>query len=399
MLYPSIAELPPSPPFSEWDVLETEHLITPRPIPGTRPLGPGGSLQLEPPACLPDRFPQVECQRCANACPTAALSARGAAPVLGDGCVGCGQCVLACPTGALEAPGFRFQPAAVRGATTIDCWRVRAADSPKDALRLPCLGGLSTAALLELTAASTDSAPELLDRGFCQQCPAGGQVHPAAKPLAEAHRLLREIGVPKERWPRLTSRRLPIARMADSSGEPLMEERLSRRALLTGGTAKRKQPPVSTTPVATGPERRGERTRLFAALERLAPDRGPPAWLFPHIIASDSCANHQVCASACPAGAIRPYRWEGAAGVRFDPAACTACGLCVALCPEQALTLVPTGLADSPRTLSTLSRHAERTCPECGADHQGSGDLCPSCEKDRGFARDAFHTLFGAASP
>lgn len=368
-------------------------------MPHTRPLGPSSSLQLEPAACLPERFPQVECRRCADACPTAALSARGAGPTLGDGCVGCGQCVVACPTEALKAPGFRFLPRAVPGGIAIDCWRVPAAHSPKATLRLPCLGGLSTAALLELTAATTDGAPKLLDRGFCPQCPAGGEVHPATKPLADAHRILEELGVPEARWPRLASRRLPLARMADGSGEPLMEERLSRRALLTGGAAQRRQPPVSTTGGAARPERRRERERLFAALERLAPGGEPPVWLFPQIIASDACANHQVCGSACPVGATRPYRSEGAAGIRFDPAACTACGLCIALCPEQALTLVPTGLADSPRAPRTLTRHAERTCTECGANHQGPGELCPACEKDRGFARDAFHTLFGAASP
>lgn len=372
-----------------------ELVTVPQPMPRTHPLGPGSSLQVVPAACLPDRFPQVECRRCTDACPTAALSARGAGPILGDGCVGCGQCVAACPTGALHAPGFRVPAPAAPGRIAVDCWRVPAADSPRGALRLPCLGGLSTAALLELTAVTTDGAPELLDRGFCPQCPAGGGVHPATKPLADANRILEGIGVPEERWPRLSSHRLPITRMADTSGEPLLEERLSRRALLTGATNRPKHP-AGTAASRTG---QPERARLFAALARLAPEREPPAWLFPTITASDACANHQVCASACPARAIRPYRSEGAAGIRFDPAGCTACGLCVALCPEQALTLAPSGLADSPHTPRTLTRHAQRTCPECGADHQGSGDLCPGCEKDRGFARDAFHTLFGTASP
>lgn len=372
-------------------------MTDPRPTSLTRPLGPGSRIRLRAAACLPERFPRVACRRCADACPTAALSAGGAGPVLGDRCVGCGQCQVACPTGALDVPGFPAQPPTVHGALAIDCWRVPTSDSPKGALRLPCLGGLSTAALLELTAAAGDGAPELLDRGFCRECPAGGEVHPVTARLAEAHRVLEAIGVPPERRPRLLSHRLPLARMADHAGEPLMEGRLSRRALLTGGADRPKQPAGTAASRTDEAGRRSERERLFAALARLAPKREPPAWLFPEIIASDACANHQVCASACPTRALSPYRSEGAAGIRLNPSACAACGLCVTLCPEQALSLTPSGLADALRMARTLTRHAQRSCLECGADYRGPGDVCPACEKDRDIARDAFRTLFGAA--
>jgi Fe-S-cluster-containing hydrogenase component 2 len=366
-----------------------------RPTSLTRPLGPGSRIRFRAAACLPDRFPQVACRRCADACPTAALSARGAGPILGDGCVGCGQCQVACPTGALQVPGFPAQPPVARGAIAVDCWRVPAADSPTGALRLPCLGGLSTAALLELTAVAGDGAPELLDRGFCRECPAGGEVHPATRPLAEAHRILEAIGVPPERRPRLLSRRLPVVRMADHAGEPLMEGRLSRRALLTGGTARPKHPAGNgaTAPGEMG--RLGERERLFAALARLAPECPPPSYLLPRLMGSARCADHEVCASACPSGALSGYRDGEARGIVFDAAACTACGVCVRLCPGQALSLDASG-GGAPRS-ERLTRFATRPCAQCGADHLGEDALCPACQRDRDFAQDAFASLFGSA--
>ncbi len=314
--------------------------------------------------------------------------------------MGCGQCAIVCPTGTLAVPGFDIPAPASLEVRAVDCWRVPAADSRRGTLRVPCLGGLSPAALLELTAAAERSPVALLDRGFCGECPAGGEIHPMAAALAETQRLLAEVGIAPERWPRRVARPLPLSRMADGAGEPRLEERMSRRALLAGFAARPKPPGLSPSSATTGesPVRpRPERERLFAALERLAPDTLPPARLFPKLTASDACANHQICASACPTPALRPYRGEGVRGIAFAAAACVSCGLCVALCPEQALTLSMAGDADTDQSRGALTRFAVRVCPDCGADHQGNETVCPACRKDRSFARDAFQTLFGAA--
>jgi ferredoxin len=313
--------------------------------------------------------------------------------------VGCGQCAIACPTGALAVPGFDTPASASLEVRAVDCWRVPAADSPRGTLRVPCLGGLSPAALLELTAAAERSPVGLLDRGFCGECPAGGEIHPMAAALAETQRLLAEVGIAPERWPRRVTRHLPLVRMADSAGEPRLDELVSRRALLVGFAARLAAPALSP-PSASADESpvrpRPERERLFAALEQLAPDTLPPARLFPKLTAGDACANHRICASACPTPALRPYRGEGACGISFAAAACVSCGLCVALCPEQALTLSTAGDADTDQSRRALTRFTVRVCPDCGADHQDNETVCPACRKDQSFARDAFQTLFGA---
>jgi ferredoxin len=155
-----------------------------------RPLRPEARLWYRSASCLPARFPQVECRRCADACPTGALAVEARGPALGEGCVGCGQCATACSTGALTVPGFDIPAPASLEVLAVDCWRAPAADSPKGTLRVPCLGGLSPVALLELTAAAERGPVALLDRGFCGECPAGGEIHPAAAALAETQRLL-----------------------------------------------------------------------------------------------------------------------------------------------------------------------------------------------------------------
>jgi NADH-quinone oxidoreductase subunit I len=50
------------------------------------------------------------------------------------------------------------------------------------------------------------------------------------------------------------------------------------------------------------------------------------------------------CVAACPSSALW-LEWtaepDDAAGVRFDPLACVACGRCVTACPADALRMTP----------------------------------------------------------
>ena len=112
--------------------------------------------------------------------------------------------------------------------------------------------------------------------------------------------------------------------------------------------------------------------------------------------ANAACAGHGVCVSVCPTGALQGYTDGQGRGLRFDPAACTACHLCTRLCPEQALRLAST--ADQDTTAAQprrLTRHQTRRCDECGAEHLAADVLCPACRADQDFARSAFHTFLG----
>ncbi len=360
----------------------------------SRALGPTTRLAIYADACIPARFPEMACRRCADACPTGALVATSEGPELASGCVDCGRCAVVCPTEALSVPGFEITPT-TSGMIAIDCWRVPAKDSPSGALRVPCLGGLSAAALAELTAEAEGRPLVLLDRGFCARCPAGGREHPDTHPAStvidEVRRLLDDCGVAPTDGPRLIGMPLPADRMVEGMGEPLLESRVSRRALFTG-QALRTSPPAPVPLDTTAEQTAGlGRRRLLAALQRLsAAERPLPARLFPRLTANHDCADHRVCASACPAGALTAYADDAARGLHFDAAACIACDLCTRLCPEQALRRDGPGETRADRVLHRLTRHLMQICPECGAEHGNPEPVCPACRRDRDFARSAF---------
>jgi ferredoxin len=380
-------------------------------------MGPGARLRIQWEACLPNRYATLECSCCVEACPTQALRLTAKGPELGGECLACGRCVPVCPTEALGVPGFASVPTqrtAAHRPLAIDCWRVPHSESPAGAWRVPCLGGLSSAELAELTAClAPDQCPVLLDRGICAQCPAGDPTDtesngfPAQAVLQEVEKLLGALGLVPRAWPRRLAMPISPDRMQDP-GSPLLEERVSRRGFFTGrsgaarsparsGTANATPFDRSRTQGATPTDRPSRRQRLLAALTALAGPGVPlPNRLYPQLQASAACAGHGVCLSVCPTGALQGYTDGQGRGLRFEPAACTACNLCMRLCPEQALRLA--SAADQDATAAQprrLTRHQTRQCDECGAEHLAAEVLCPACRADQDFARSAFHTFFG----
>jgi Fe-S-cluster-containing hydrogenase component 2 len=361
-------------------------------------------LTIQADACIPVRFPELSCRQCANACPTHALMATSRGPELASGCVDCGRCAIVCPTEALRVPGFDLNPT-TRGLVAIDCWRVPSTESPRGAMRVPCLGGLSVAALTEWAAEAAGQAVVLLDRGFCGRCPAGAcadpDEHPADRVIGTVQGLLEEMGVAPAHRPRLVAMPIPVARMLDGMGEPLLESRMSRRGLFTAQAFRPAAPEYPSRDIGTLSTPGLGRPRLLAALQRIAPTESPlPARLFPSLTATLDCADHRVCASVCPTGALTGYADDVARGLHFDAAACIGCELCVRLCPEQALRLEASSEGTAERSTSRLTQHAAQTCPQCGAEHSNPAEpVCPACGRDQDFARSAFQTLFSRPLP
>lgn len=310
-------------------------------IPPARALGPSARLAYREGSCLPARFPEMSCRCCTDACPTGALVATSGRPELASACVDCGRCTVACPTDALSVPGFDIRPT-TGGMIAIDCWRVPAADSPSRALRVPCLGGLSTAALAELTAEADRRPVAPLDRGLCARCPAGASAHPdthtEAHVIDEVRRLLDDCGVAPTDGPRRTAMSLPAARMVEGMDEPLLESRVSRRALFTGQALRTSQPAPAPRATPAAQTVGSGRRRLPAALQRLSAGERPlSARLFPSPTANHDCADHRVCASACPTGALTAYADDAARGLRFN-AACIGCDLRLAFSRQPPAT-------------------------------------------------------------
>ncbi len=365
------------------------------PVAARRPLGLDSRLRFDAAACLPARYPGCACGVCVSACPVGAIELEAGAPVAsGEACIGCGQCVAACPTAALEVDGFAL-PSELPvgpGALFIDCWRVPPAESPEGAWRVPCLGGLDAGWLLALFDRLDERGARpirLLDRGACQNCPAGGGIENFHAALDEVRELLSACGVDPAVLPASTfqAARQALAPSIPTAASAVPIERRQFFRSLLGGAARTLDAANAAVAVPADEPLRREilplaNLRIATALDNIARRRGrsaPPRAL-PQLSVAD-CAAHGVCARVCPTGALQ--RSEAANGssaeLRFRAALCIGCGQCVRVCPDGALRLTPEGgRAGS----ETLVRWTAQNCVVCGEAFFGRpGDTCPACEK------------------
>jgi ferredoxin len=382
-----------------------------------RRLRPDAAVGLLAKSCLELHSRRVACARCAEACPTKVLSVTPEGLRLNDGCLGCGRCMAACPTGALAVHGFslKLTPEFTLDALALDCWKVPSHLSPPGAVRVPCLGGLSVSHLLALRYVAGSRRFALLDRGWCSRCAAGRHdCHPAQTVLSATRDWLKDIGAPASHWPVLDKQPLAVSFQRqtisdDADASPVKRRdflsRLARQVAATVsevGAFRIEEKTVGSLvrPVhGLAPLRAFEREHQLLLLEQLAARYGGtlPARFFPVVEIGPDCQDHRLCVNLCPTGALGSHQDNNGGGVMFDATICIACGQCQRICPEHAVRLQPQPARGSPRDRSvTLTRHALRTCAECGETFSADGreTRCPTCRKSKDFARAGFDSLF-----
>ncbi|AGA32637.1 Ferredoxin [Thioalkalivibrio nitratireducens DSM 14787] len=383
-------------------------------------LHPERTLWLNARECLALRFPHAGCNACADQCLLGALSLAADTWALADGCVGCGRCAARCPTDALTITGFDRDPATPRPGEPlyVDCTRVPAASTPERGLRVPCLGGLGTDALLQLVARSP-AGVRLLDRGLCVGCPAGDDpCPPVTDALETANALLAEVSASPEPRIAVEARILQAAPRSPGPASDLHRSGVSRRgfwkALASEGVRVRYAgnepiPPASigNAPPPDGRARVTPRKRLALIARLRALDetrtRPLPAGLRPSLAIAGTCRDHSLCVRLCPTGALEIQESTSRKSVHFEPDRCIECAACTQACPEGAIAWQPTAhdFATGPRTLIT---HGTRTCSECGADFvqhgrdedDGALPSCPTCRKSRQLMQSVFSDLFAS---
>ncbi len=332
------------------------------------------------------------------------VSERG--PVLTGDCLGCGRCAAACPTDALQVQGFPALPLPGQPApsvTRLECWRVPEAPLRSGTLHVPCLGGLDASRMLTLHRLAGPSGITLVDRGWCQDCPAHGcgTGHPADRALETANHILGETGVPDADLPRfsleplsegMASRDLPGRDLQARTGRRDFFRRLGGHAATVHGA---REDNVGTDPAArvlVGKHVPSRRRRLAAELVAATGSATTPAAV-PLLSVNGDCDGHGVCAAVCPTGALVRDRGDTTSRLHLDASACIACGLCQAHCPEQAIRVV----ADSGgQPTAELNRMEQRECDDCGRNftaRHAHENTCHPCRKSRRFAAAGFAFL------
>lgn len=369
-------------------------------------LGPVG---LNSSACLHLHKPWVACRRCAEVCPPAALRLdAGGVSLDANSCSGCGRCAVACPTAALAVDGFALPE--LSGPRAVITCRAGAAGIAGVTV-VPCLGGLSAAALLPHFWRNPELRLELVDGGQCPHCTAKAGEVSALRQLAERlqDRLV-SCGLAADRVT-LTTRRvsLPLGNQPPSTSD---QARPARRAFFSGlGRAVSQavvQQASGTSPLgdpASLPRQPrdaiayvgGHQTRRL--MIHLAARAGTvPKWAeLPQVSVSDRCRAHHGCSRLCPTGALRSSLDRHSRVLSFDAWLCIDCGACATACPEDALTYEPRAWRAFDSEPQLLSRVAQHECTRCGeffASADGS-DLCPHCRKSVALSRAGFSLFEG----
>ena len=373
---------------------------------------PRDAFKFQASQCIAVRGNRGGCLRCVDHCPASALELTESGPRIGADCVSCGQCAKACPTGAISLRTFEAPALPDADAIRIDCWRVRVDEAERATVRIPCLGGLSVADLLDVVKRGWPRPVTLVDRGQCATCHAhGGVDFPARDTLDSACTILIRLGWAVDQLPQVEADPLPGACMFEriphrDGAQPLrrraffgeIASRIASRVDESGGCPER----ISCRSIgnAQAPGLVPKRQRLLGVVTGLSriTGRSVPADLFPGASVSEACANHNVCSAVCPTHALNLYTEGAVGGIQFTPENCIECGACEKTCPENAIKIVAGAAGPFRPGNERLTAFPIVVCARCGDEFVlppaaagaeiGDEDTCPACGKDVGLFHD-----------
>ena len=307
---------------------------------------------------------RVACAKCVEACPQDALKAGEYVIELDpELCNDCGDCVSICPSGALGMKIESRQPIGERlaecdGSVLVICeretWRERVEPDlavegkiPPGVEPVPVerIGVLSEVDFAEAVMASR-KAVAVLALGEADQ----------DRPFVEAARLVGEISACL-----FSSRMVRVFTDPETFRSGIAELAESSETMIPS-------PPP-------GPEDEGKREALRRVLKAWLDSRGgehdEPVVISHPAYAAVACDGKKctlcaACANQCKVRSLRVEKDENRV-LYHTPIACLDCGVCVALCPEEALSSEP-GLRLDSSFLSRqeLARSEALHCLECG---------------------------------
>lgn len=357
--------------------------------------------------CTRFRFRYSECRACADACPHDAIALSGEGIIISEkACQNCGLCLAACPTEALTGrnlPRIDILKRTMKSrAVTFAC---APSQSPGDET-VPCLGALDAAVLATL--ASAGVAVTLAGTHHCADCPHGA-VAPRmiARNLEGVGALAHAAGNPK--WSAITVAEHDAAD-AQAPRHDASRRHLFRRFLgaPASGVAQAasgvEARPVPLKAVRFAPAISTVGRELLQRLFDAAPpaDTTPPPPALPlveglHVARVEiaaGCTACEVCARACPTGAMQIAESGVGWALTFQLSRCVGCGVCVESCQPRVLAFAAaTGNLPAAREIVTLHALNKQRCARCDRFFISSepAEICTICRGDD----DDFTAIFG----
>jgi len=369
---------------------------------GDAAIGPGNTaLRIDQMQCLNLRGRHDICVQCADTCPANALKLSADQVHLDAGrCTACGACLPVCPSGALRLTGFDprqfLQTMAGAAELHIHCCQ---SDHPDAGNIVPCLQVLD-ARLLAAAAADGAVTVVLHDTDQCSNCALGDARDAVEKMHADLKRWFTDAPV----------HLMQEQRAQTGTGAQLGEDhvQLSRRNFLRlagahtaqgaskwlADVAQEQEEATSRWPLFTSD---GSSSRPSAYQELLAERAGSLPWRDRRLpwrsrMFSDACSACLTCAQHCPTGALVAEETKSAIFIWFHLRQCTDCGLCVHLCPENAIIYV--SVSSSKELYAPAHRVMHRSLRQCiscnhsfvpGSDY---AELCTACQNEHDVAND-----------
>ena len=353
--------------------------------------------------CTRFRFRYSECRACADACPHDAIALSGEGiSVSAKACQNCALCLAACPTEALTGrnlPRIDILKRTMKSrAVTFAC---APSQCPGDET-VPCLGALDAALLATLAGAGV--AVTLAGTHHCTDCPHGA-VAPRmiARNLEAVAALACAAGNPK--WSAVTIAEHDAAD-AQAPRHDASRRHLFRRFLgaPASGVAQAasgvEARPVPLKAVRFAPAISTVGRELLQRLFDAAPPAAAPALPLAeglHVARLEiapGCTACEVCARACPTGAMQIA--ESVVGwlLNFQFSRCVGCGVCVEACQPRVLRFAAT-MDDLPAARETVTLHAlnKQRCARCDRFFISPepAEICTICQGDD----DDFAAIFG----
>ena len=256
------------------------------------------------------QYNKVFCNRCEAICPQQAIHNRVVDETL---CDDCGLCTAVCPTGAIQS--------------SVDydgCLAWTAELSPQvlmcrkvDRKGMKCLGGLNRRLLWSLA----EKTALAIDTSRCQGC------NPAV-----ASWLDREIAACNAALKRCGRKEIVLVHVKAQAQEPV---RVARRGFFRSLFRSTAQGVKDFT------EEQTKRQYTFDSVLWLEKQQTTPNALFFGMEIADTCNRCGLCISLCPENALEFSGEPGNSPIKFNPRNCTACGLCSGNCPQRAMRVMP----------------------------------------------------------